>query len=307
MFIGNNIKGLIKLLIKLLLSIFVVMLITFVGIEQLSGDMADIIAGTEGDAQQIRIQLGLNKSAISRFFWWVGAVVQGDFGNSLIFEVPVVDIVNERIAISAPIALFAFLISILLGLLLGIISVVNNNTFWNNIIILMISFPVVWLSLLSIMIFSLSLNILPSGGVGTWQHYLMPCLALGISQAGIFARYVRIGLLEIQNSDFIHFYQVVGFSKVYVLLKYGLPAISGSLLSVISLQIGFLFTGIVVVEHIFAMPGIGDLLYQAILKRDIFLAGYIVMKSALFIILINSIVDFTAYIITPSLRKGYNA
>ena len=307
MFIGNNIKGLIKLLIKLLLSIFVVMLITFVGIEQLSGDMADIIAGTEGDARQIRIQLGLNKSAISRFFWWVGAVVQGDFGNSLIFEVPVVDIVNERIVISAPIALFAFLISILLGLLLGIISVINNNTFWNNIIILMISFPVVWLSLLFIMIFSLSLNILPSGGVGTWQHYLMPCLALGISQAGIFARYVRIGLLEIQNSDFIHFYQVVGFSKVYVLLKYGLPAISGSLLSVISLQIGFLFTGIVVVEHIFAMPGIGDLLYQAILKRDTFLAGYIVMKSALFIILINSIVDFTAYIITPSLRKGYNA
>ncbi|MGB1360715.1 MAG: ABC transporter permease [Alphaproteobacteria bacterium] len=303
----NNIKGIFKLFTKLLLSVFVVMLITFYSMEMLSGDIADIIAGTTGNADEIRASLGLDKSSLNRFWFWVTSVLQGNFGNSIIFETSVVEIVNERLIVSLPIALISLFISLTLGLIIGLLSVLNNNQFWQNLIMGIISFPAVWLGLLLIMIFSLKFNLLPSGGAGLWQHYVLPSLTLGISQAGIFARYVRVSLLDITNKDFIHFYQVVGFSKAYVLIKYGLPSVSASILSIIGLQVGFLFTGVVVIEHIFAMPGIGDLLYQAILNRDVLLAGYIVMNSALFIIIINSAVDFITYILTPALRKGYNA
>ena len=309
--LNNNITGLLKLFIKLIVSVFVVMVITFACMEMLSGDVADIIAGTTGDTDEIRANLGLDKPAVERFFIWCGSVFTGNFGNSIIFETPVVKIVSERLFISLPIAIFSLIISLALGLVLGVLSITNNQSFWKNIIMVTISFPAVWLGLLLIMIFSLGLNILPSGGIGTgldmWQHYILPSATLGISQGAIFARYVRASLLEIENKEFIHFYQVVGFSKMYVLIKYGLPAVSASILSVIGLQIGFLFTGVVVIEHIFAMPGIGDLLYQSILNRDVMLAGYIVIKSALFIILVNSAVDFISYMLSPNLRKGYNA
>ena len=306
-----GLKGILKLTTKIVLGALFATVLAFVSIDSLPGDVATVLSGTTGDSQTLRQDLGLNLPVIDRFIQWISAVFHGDLGRSFIFDMPVMNIVRQRIAITMPLALMSLVFAVVFGVLFATIAFVYKGQIGYKIILFMITvfiaLPVVWFGLFLISTLSIGAGLLPSGGYDGMHSYILPTLTLGLTQGAITARYTLNALSMIEHKDFIHFARLRGASKMGAYIKHGLPAVAGSLLAILGLQIGFLMTGVVVVERIFSMPGLGDLLYQAIILRDIPVASAVIAFLVMIVIFVNTFVDIVVYSISPALRKGYNA
>ncbi len=303
-----TIKGALRVFVKIIISVVVATFITFLCVDILPGDSATFLSGMSGTEE---IERGDTITFMQRYGQWLGAFVKGDFGYSEIYGLEVGDIVWERLKITFPLAFISLCISVVFGVILGTINVVFTGRIIQKIssaiVLIALATPVVWFGIFGIYIFSIFWNFLPSGGADGWQSYILPSLALGLTQGAIFSRYVRSALQDIEHKDFIHFACLKGASKMGAYIKYGLPSVAGALLGIIGLQMGFLMTGVVVVEHIFVMPGLGDLLYQSMLSRDVSVASSVASVMVMIVVLVNVCIDVLAYAITPILRRGYDA
>ena len=306
-----SIKGFSRLALKIVISTFFATILAFLSIDNLPGDSATVLSGITGDVQVLREQMGLNVPVLERYVSWILSALSGDLGQSVIYDMPVADIVAQRIAITMPLAIMSFILSSIFGVVFATLAVVYRGAYVSKIIGLMITVflavPVVWLCLFFILTLSIGVGYFPSGGYDSVNSYVLPVLALGLTQGAIFARYVIITLSGVEHKDFLHFARIKGATKIGAYIKHGLPAVAGSLLAIMGLQIGFLMTGVVVVERIFSMPGLGDLLYQSMIMRDIGVASSVIAVLVFVIICVNTLVDVLVYIATPVLRKGYNA
>lgn len=275
----------------------------------LPGDPARLVAGPDASPQDIaavRSSLGLDKPLPEQFTRYLTRAVHGDFGVSLKTRRMVTEEIGERLMPTVWLTVFAMLWSSLLGLLIGVISAVKRGKWpdYAGMIIAVsgISFPPFWLGLLLINIFSVKLGWFPTGGYGTWQHYVMPSFTLGVGVAAVMARFTRSAFIEIAREDYVRTARAKGVPERRVVWKHALRNALIPIITMVGLQFGFLLGGSIVVESVFSWPGVGRLLVDSVSYRDYPVIQALILLFSLQFIFINLLVDVLYAFANPEIR-----
>jgi len=275
--------------------------LVFMMMHLLPGDPAIIMAGEAADPAQIeqmRRNLGLDQPVIVQYFRYITNAVRGDLGRSIRTDMPVRnEIFDIRFATTVQLAATATAASMLLGMIIGIVSVVWRRSFLDTILMLIalagLSMPNFWLGVIFINFFSLQRGWLPITGWGTPAQMVMPTLMLGISGAAVIARMTRASMLEVFNQDYIRTAYAKGASERIVIFRHALRNALIPVITVVGLQFGFLLSGAIISETIFAINGLGRLMIQSLSTRDFPTAQGAILICSLLFVLVNMIVDIT--------------
>lgn len=285
-------------ILQLIPVLFGVVFVVFLIMQMVPGDPALLIAGegaSRETVEQIRHQLGLDKPFIMQYFSYIGNILQGDFGVSIRSNRPVLDEVLIRLPITIELALCSIVITVVIGMIAGIISATKQYS-WTDVSIMIIallgvSLPSFWFGLMLIFYFSVQIQIFPVSGWGTWMHMVLPALTLGASGAAIVARMTRSSMLDVIRQDYIRTARAKGVKERVVIYKHALRNALIPVITVVGLQFGALLGGTVLVESVFAINGLGRLIVDAIRMRDLpMLQGGVLIASVIFV-LVNLIVD----------------
>ncbi|MCX7721006.1 MAG: ABC transporter permease [Dictyoglomus thermophilum] len=289
-----------------------VTLITFILFFIAPGDPARLIAGQRADAEtiaRIRSIWGLDKPLPVQYLLFLGRIIKLDFGRSFKTNIPVIESIGERLQATAVLAFFAFIIAILLGVTAGIISAVKQYSFFDYtamvIALLGVSAPVYWVGIILLLIFGFKLGWLPLGGyISEYgiKAVILPAITLGTRPAAYFARLARSSMLEVIRQEYITTARAKGLPESKVIFKHALRNALIPVVTYAGMVVGDLLTGAVLTETIFAWPGIGRLVVQAILDRDLPVLQGGVIVIALIYILANLIVDLSYALIDPRIR-----
>ena len=310
-------------LIQRLLSAIPVVLgitiIVFFIISLIPGDPATAILGSYATPENVKLlneQLGLDKGLIERYFIWLGNLVQGDLGRSFALNRPVLDEILERFNATLILSGTAFILCSFVGILIGTISAFKQYTITDKIITFAvltgISIPSFFLGMMMILLFAVNLQWLPVSGmyaiygggdfIDLIQHLIMPAIALALVATGVVARITRNSVLEILRQDYIRTARAKGVKERNVLIKHVLRIAIVTILPILGLQAGFVLSGSVFIEIVFQWPGVGRMLVDAILKRDILLVQGGVMFVAVCYVLFNIAVDLLQRFLDPRIK-----
>ncbi len=302
------------------LTLMVASMVIFVVLEILPGDPASYMLGLdarEDTLAALRAQLGLDKPAIVRYFNWIGGLLSGDLGISYTYDVPVSELILERMVVSVPLALFAMILSTLIAIPLGMIAASRHNKPHDLIIMslsqLSIAIPNFWFAILLTIVFAVVLRWLPAGGFPGWDAGLMPALialvmptiALALPQSAVLARVTRSSLLEVLQEDYMRTARAKGLSRSAALWHHALRNAMIPVVTILGLQFSFLLAGTIIIENVFYLPGIGRLIFQAISQRDLIVVKDLVVLLSAAVIIINFTVDVLYAMIDPRL-KGFD-
>ena len=300
-----------------LLSIFLAALLVFSALLLVPGDPAQVILGINASPQSLatlRDQLGLNEPPVARFFGWFTGILRGDFGESLNYRQSVASLLIARLQVSIPLALGAILLAIVIALPLGITAAVKRGTgldlFISVISQLGAAIPSFWLGLMFILFFSVELGWLPSGGyvppernvLGTLRSLTLPIVALGLGQAAVLTRMTRSAMLETLSLDYIRTAKAKGLPTRHVLTKHALRNALVTLITVIGLSLSQLLVGAIVIEQVFSLPGLGQLVLTAISTRDFPLLQGEILLYASAIVFLSFVVDVSYGLLDPRIR-----
>ena len=298
------------LLKRLWHTVFVVIgisLISFFFIH-LSGDPVMLMLPADASHQEIetlREQLGFNDPLYEQYMRFVVRAVQGDFGNSLYYKIPAMQLMVERLPASLELATAAMLIALVVAIPIGIVSAVRRGSLLDMGSMLGalfgLSMPHFWLGIMLILLFSVQLGWLPTSGRGGLSHLIMPSVALGLSLMAMFARLTRSVMLEVLNLDYIRTARSKGLKEWVVISKHALKNAMIPIVTVAGMQFGFLLGGTVIIETVFAWPGVGRLVVQAIFNRDYPLVQSIVLVLALIFVAVNFLVDMLYMYLDPQI------
>jgi len=305
-------------LIGLIATIFGISLVIFAVMNVLPGDPALTVLGiesTEDARAALRDQLGLEAPVWQRYLGWLSGLVQGDFGTSYSFRVPVSDLIFERLPLTLSLGVFATVLTVTLAVLLGLFAASNHNKpgDWVTMILsqLGIAIPAFWLSILLVLLFSVHLRWLPPGGFPGWsdplaalQSLILPTAALALVQSAVLARVTRASVLEVMRLDYARTARALGLSRWRVLFRHVLPNALIPMVTIIGMQLANLITGTIVIENVFFLPGLGRLLFQSISNRDLLTVQALVMLFALIVVVISFVVDMLYLLIDPRLRDA---
>jgi len=316
-----------KRLLQSIPLILFAMAINFVIIHGAPGDPITYLYGASADVSpeqmnKLREELGLNRPLSVQFLFYLRQLAKGDLGFSVINRRPVLDLILERIPATLVLMSAAFIFSVVVGGLWGVMSAVKARTqidYWVTIASLFgYSMPTFWLGLILIMIFSLHLGWFPTMGMVTlgaqrtgWSgvvdvvhHLVLPTITLGTFYLAIYARLIRASMLEILGQEFITTAWSKGLSARTVHYKHALRNALLPVITIAGLQLGFMFTGAVLTETIFAWPGMGGLTYQAILQRDYALLMGLFLMVSVCVIFMNLFTDLLYSVVDPRIRYG---
>ena len=300
---------LIKRLLATVPVIAMVMVCVFAFVHMLPGDPDRLVAGPEASAEDVavvRSSLGLDKPLPEQFVRYFTRAVQGDFGISLKTRRTVAEEIGARLMPTVWLTLFAMLWSTALGLLIGVVSAVKRGKWpdYAGMIIAVsgISFPPFWLGLLLINLFSVHLGWFPTGGYGTWQHFVMPSFTLGVGVAAVMARFTRSSFIEIAREDYVRTARAKGVPERRVIWKHSLRNALIPIITMVGLQFGFLLGGSIVVESVFSWPGLGRLLVDSVSFRDYPVIQALILLFSLQFIFINMLVDVLYAFANPEIR-----
>lgn len=298
-----------KRLLGLIPTLLIVAVIVFLFVHMLPGDPARIIAGPEADAaviELVREELGLNRPLWSQFLHYMGSIVQGDFGTSLVSKRPVTEEIASRFMPTLLLTLASMAWATLFGLIIGIVAAVWRNRWPDTLSMIIavsgISFPAFALGILLMQVFSVELGWLPTVGADSWQHYILPSLALGAAVAAVMARFTRASFVEVLQEDYIRTARAKGLSETRVIIRHGLRNAMIPVLTMMGLQFGFLLGGSIVIEKVFNWPGLGRLLVDSVEMRDYPVIQAEVLLFSLEFIVINLVVDLLYAAINPTIR-----
>ena len=306
-------KRLLIALITMLLLTVVIFVITHV----LPGDVARMIMGQYYDATSyasLRDQLGLNDPLQIQYWRWFSSVLQGDFGESIVMHVPVRPLVLKAALRSSILTVFAVTLTALLGISLGVIGAIKRETivdYITSIISLLgISVPEFVIGMYLIIIFSANFHLLPSSGyiepfenLTQWaSHIILPLATLTFAFLAHVARLTRSGMVEVLQSNFIKYARARGISEFNVITKHALPSALLPTITVLALAIGAMIGEVVVVETVFAYPGLGRLLVNSIQYRDLPVIQACILIASSAYILANLLADFLYVLLNPRLR-----
>jgi peptide/nickel transport system permease protein len=304
--------------ILILIPTFIgITLVVFIMIRAIPGDpILTILADdySEELAEQYRDKMGLTKPVVYQYFIWMKDLLSGDWGNSLISQEPVIQEILKRLPVTIELLILALAFAIIFSIPFGIISAVKPNSFrdysFMTMSMLGISLPEFFLGALFIIFFSLNLQWLPatsfvplSEGVGpNLKHMILPAITLGAARMALFTRLIRNSMLEVIRQDYIDTARAKGLSEWWVINKHALKNALIPTVTVIGLQIGYLIGGAIIVESLFALPGIGSLGIDAILQRDYTMVQAFVIVSATGFLLANFAVDIVYTFLDPRIR-----
>ena len=276
---------------------------------RLSGDVAIAIAGEgaqQADIEAARRNFGLDRPLVVQYFDWAAHALAGDFGDSLYFKTPVAGLVFEKLPVTMTLGLAALAFALVLSLTLGVLAAAFPNT-WIDRLALSIAvigqvMPNFFFALLLVMLFSLNLRWLPVSGSGTWQHLVMPTLALGYYIAPAFMRLIRASMIEVLSADYIRTARAKGLPGWMVIGKHALRNALVPVVALSAVQLGFLLGGSVVIETIFAIDGLGYLAYRSITQKDFPVIQVIVLMLSFIYVLLTLLADLANAWLDPRIR-----
>jgi ABC-type dipeptide/oligopeptide/nickel transport system permease component len=299
-------------LLQLVPVLLIISVIVFAIMRVLPGDPAQLmLAGAEGGAvtperlAELREQMGLNEPAYIQYLRFLGHALIGDFGNSIRFRSSVSELILDRFGSTLSLAIVGLLVAILIGLPLGMIAAVRQNS-WIDALSMALAYigasmPVYWLGLLLILGFSFNLGWFPPAGGGL-HGLVLPSLTLGLVSAGIISRLIRSSLIEVLEEDYIRTGRAKGLSEHVLLWRHGLNNALIPVITMAGLQFGAMLAGAVVTETVFSRPGVGRLVVSAILWKDYPLVQGCVLFMAVAYLLVNLLVDIGYAWLDPRIR-----
>jgi peptide/nickel transport system permease protein len=316
---------LLKRFATFLATLLVASVVVFAVQGALPGDAAQVMLGTSATPEAVQAlsrQLGLDQPAVVRYGRWIAGLARGDLGTSVAYDTPVAELIRERLAVTAPLALMAMVLTTVAALALGLFAASRHNELGDVGVMaasqIGIAIPNFWFAILLILVFAVKLHWFAAGGFPGWsgddgggawpalKALILPAIALAVVQAAILARITRSAVLDVLREDFVRTARAKGLNRRQVLWGHVLRNAFVPVLTVMGLQFANLLTGTVVVENVFSLPGLGRLIFQAISNRDLVVVQNVVMLMAAAVILINFAVDVLYAVIDPRL-KGHTA
>jgi peptide/nickel transport system permease protein len=307
---------LLRRLAGLVLALAAASVVIFILMDLLPGDPAEIMLGTNARPDTLaalRSEMGLDRPAFIRYADWAFGLLQGDFGRSLTYSVPVAELVQERLAVTLPLALMAIALTLLIALPLGAMAAARRNSLTDSAIVavtqLGVAIPNFWFAMMLVLVFAISWRWLPSGGFPGWSAgpsaflaLILPAIALALPQAAILTRVMRSSLLETLGEDYVRTARAKGLTRAEALRRHAFRNALIPVLTILGLQFSFLIAGTVVIENVFSLPGLGRLVFQAINQRDLVVVRSVVMLLIASIIIVNFCVDLAYALVDPRLR-----
>lgn len=304
-------------LFSMAITLFLISIITFTVTNILPGDVAMMIMGTQSNPEalaNLRENLGLNDPLVYQYGKWIIGMLTGNWGNSLLFKMPIGPILLQKMTASGLIVLLSMIIALALAVPLGVWSAVYKNK-WQDTVsssasIVGVSLPDFFWGIMLILLFARALGWLPSSGfvdpgedfLLALKHAFLPSLALGLGLMAHLTRMTRATMTGILSQEFIRVARAKGLAEKVVVWQYGLANAVGPVMTVAGLQMGYLFGSIIVMESLFNYTGMGWLTYQALLNRDIPLIQATVFVIAAVVMLINLIVDLLYPFFDPRIK-----
>jgi ABC-type dipeptide/oligopeptide/nickel transport system permease component len=291
------------------LTLLGVSVLVFVILRVLPGDPARMLlpdGAPESAVAELNRQLGLREPLIVQYGLFLRSVARGDFGQSFQYRAPALRVVLERLPATVQLTLAAMLVTIAVGVSLGIFTAVRRGTRYDVagtiVAVLGQSLPNFWLGIMLILLFGVALRWLPTSGFAGWTSLVLPAVTLAAFPTALVARLTRSSMLEILNRDYIRTGRAKGLAEQNVVLRHALRNAAIPVLTVIGLQIGALLGGAVITESVFAWPGMGKLIVDAIFFRDFPVVQTVLILSATVFVAINLLVDLLYTVIDPRIR-----
>lgn len=298
----------IKRFLLALIVAFTVSIFTFL-LLHLSADPAVTMAGESATAEQIeaiRVEYGFDRPLFIQYWEWLGKALKGDLGKSAYFDIPVTQLLAERIPVTMALGACAMTLGVIVAIPLGVFASMKPNTFIDRSALLMAvsaqALPNFWFALILILFFSVKFPILPASGSDSWLNYIMPTIVLGTHAMPAIMRLTRTGMLDVLSSDYIRTARAKGLRVKTVMFKHALRNAMIPVVSVIAVQFGFFLGGSVVTETIFALHGIGYLAYESISRADLPTMQAIVLLFSLFFTLTTFLADMLNAWLDPRIR-----
>ncbi len=302
---------LIYILRRLMIALSVAITVSVVSfmLLHLSGDLATAIAGPEASAAQveaIRTQYGLDRPLTAQFADWLWNAVRLDFGRSYYFQSSVMDLVAERLPITLKLGGIALLLAVFVAIPLGVLAAIFRDTWLDRLALLIAvigqAMPSFWFGLTLIVIFAVGLHWLPVAGNTTWQHFVLPAIALGYYATPAMMRLTRAGMLDVLDSDYIRTARAKGLSKSRVILKHALRNAVIPVVALAAVEMGFMLGGSVVIESVYSLQGLGQLAWDAISRNDYPVVQAVVLIIAVFYIALTFLADVINAVLDPRIR-----
>jgi peptide/nickel transport system permease protein len=307
-------------LTRLALTLLIVSFVTFVGVNVLPGDAINALIPIDAQqdrefVEQVREEWGLNDPMIVRYGRWLGNAVQGDLGDSIVTGRPVTDEIIHRLPITLEIMFVAVGLSLLLAIPLGLLSAYREGRRPDRVISgvaqLGLSMPVFVTGLILIYFFALKVHWFPatgwnrlSNGIGpNLKTVALPAISLAITEAAVYTRVLRSDVIATLKENYILSARAKGLTDRYILFRHGLRPSLLTLVTVVGLSIGTLIGGTLVVEYLFAIPGLGRRIFSAIYQRDFMMVQGITVLITAFYVIVNTVVDLSYMVVDPRIRR----
>nr|WP_239579074.1 ABC transporter permease [Microlunatus panaciterrae] len=284
----------------------------------LPGDIAQVILGQSATPEalaELRQRLGTDRPLAVRYLDWVGGMLTGNFGESYLTRLPVAAQIAERMAVTLWLVLFGMVLALLIAIPLGMLAAVRNRRLSGTLVSALsqvgLAVPAFWAGIMLVVLFAVRLGWLPANGYipllqdpGQWAaHLVLPVVSLAIVQSSVLVRYIRSAILDVLSEDYFRTARAVGWTRMRALVRHGLRNASLSVVTVLGLQLATLFVGAIVIEQVFTLPGLGQLLLAAVGQRDLVLVQGTVMVLVFVVLVINAAVDLSYLALDPRLRS----
>lgn len=303
----------------LALGLLVASALIFWALRILPGDVAQMIAGTEGtpaQVERIRTDLGLDRPLAVQYIEWIGGVFTGDLGTSMLTRASVASELAAKAQVTVPLGAFSLLIALAFALPLGVVSAVRRHSRTGAAIgvvsQLLAAVPVVWAGLMLVVLFAVVLGWLPAQGFprAGWQNpadairaLVLPSVTIGIVEGAMLMRFVRSATLQALGEDFVRTGAAKGLTRTQSLVRHGLPAVGLSVITVLGIQIAGIIVGAVVIEQVFTLPGIGRMLVSDVGARDLTMVQGELLVLTGFVLVTGFVVDLAHHAIDPRQRE----
>jgi peptide/nickel transport system substrate-binding protein len=293
--------------------------IVFIVVQVVPGDPVRYMMGLQADAGNVAVlrhQLGLDAAPLHRYLSWVAGMLHADFGLSYTYRIPVGALIAERLQVSLPLALYALFLSTAIAFPIGLLAAAKRGRAadWvlSGMTQLGLGVPNFWLGLLLVLLFAINLHWVSAGGFPGWdagfwtamKSLTLPAIALSMPQAAILARVLRGALIDTLHEDYIRSARAKGAGEWQVLWRHALPNALIPVLTIVGLQFSFLLAGAVIIENVFFLPGLGRLVFQAIVQRDLIVVQSVVVILVFAVVAVTFLVDVAYVLINPRLRAG---
>lgn len=305
-------KYIIRRILSIIPTILIIVFVIFVILDFTPGTPGRVILGVTATEEQVKNldeALGYNRPLMVRYSEYMLNAIKGDFGKSYVNQVPVIDILLPKFPTTLKLAIMAVVFSAFIGIPLGIISALKPNSITDSVLttlsLFFASVPAFWLGLMFMLIFSLKLGWLPSSGIGSWKHYIMPVVTLVLPSAAYLARLTRSTMIDVINQDYIRTAKSKGAKTMRVMFFHALRNAMMPVVTQLGMSFASLLGGALITEMVFGLPGVGSTIVSAIKTKNIPIVMGGVMFLSVTFILIMLVVDLIYAFIDPRVRDMY--